>query len=1470
MFAAVRNRDVSTLRSLLLLADPSTTGGSPHHYTLGPGSGSFGKQSGFKGKGGADVNKRDTDGNTALHVATSLGNYEVVETLLESAKVNVNLQDVESGYTPLHRALYDGNIWMALLLLQTRSDCDLMLTDREGNTCLDLLASTMEITRPKSELIQSDSSDEDEEDVPSRHERTADAVTPSTSLWTWGANTNYVLGQANSDDRAFPERVGITTTYKRKRPNVTALTFDTHDPLTHSLTLSKYHGGVLTSSGLFMHGFGAGGRLGLGNEETTLLPTLVCGIKGEISLLTLGPEHSVAVTTIGEVWTWGSNKLGQLGYLTELNGTEPSCELEPREVGGVIKKIRIIGAAASRHHTAVFSDTGAIFTWGLSVGQLGYNQPLNTVHAHPKKITDFPQQDLLQISATKNATAVLTATYEVFVFAEFRYQRVAFGLQLSAKGISIHQFRNEKPPYVKKIVSGNHQFAALTTSGDVFLWSPPEPEFADTWQQQSFPQKRPRKVWSVRKKHFAARDVAIGIDSTLIIRTDSGHVFIGTRRKNLKVKAAINDDAKEAVYYKYHRIPGLQHVEQVAASVSGAFAAIRVDRRPPIIAVPTSTLREDLRDALAKADNEEEFPNPDVVFICRDGVRKRAHRVILGCRSPFFLHLFREMALSRDSPVRVVQGLTARRITSEDMNGALCDVYEISCPDLHSKSVSLALDYIYTGGFQRDWDHSIFLKSGSKSKRRGSVTAGSKGKNKAHHYDKPSDDAEITPAILHREFNALIKMWDLGDSPTSYIAPIDGPQYFEHIYSIYTHLHDKFAPFTDITLRASDGSIHAHSVILAARCAFFKAMVNGQWAAVHEDNKRVVSLSHFRVEVLQVALDYIYGRAADKVFVGIEKPGVAAFITFVMEVLACADELMLDGLKRGCEVIILRDLSVTTMVRYLKVADMYGCAELKDRCLDFVCWNLGTAIESRLLSDIEEDLLDDIQSRLHELQRRKFPFMRGPDSPYLRAKSVALQEEEDRKNRRREEYERRMEVAAKEEQGGSSGESDVPERKGRYDSSGAEGDGPEDGDEDVFDMELEGAADASSSARKGRVSNPALNAKPQTPTKKGKKTWKKVDLNGLHAVGGGFASPTPAGGLGGSPQSQNKGSPFFAPGDSGKPRTAGTPFGVGAGDKRSSVKSWAPVATPRTAEKVSLKDIIMKEAGSSKGTPTVNGPVGSRSAGTNSTFGERKGGESGPFSARRVSAISTALTPGAAASTTHLAVNNNPPLNRASQLPPRSPLFPATSSSQDGPPALSLSVSLAGLSISQMPSPTKMSQKERRRSAAAARASGSNNHPGTPPPPPQLSAWATPQSAGSPSKHPPPPISRGGSSSAPRIQHHPLTPTAGPSPSPNKPACTQPTKPETPLSLREIMQHEASTSAANQSRLSSFASIQAEQLQAAQALTRKLKKPLERIQAEERAIVQLKEFYDMTRVEGSTEWVVVVREGESVAGRQGR
>jgi ankyrin repeat protein len=86
---------------------------------------------------------------SVLHLASSSNTpvgYTFFSILLRNTHISVNLQDFESGYTALHRALFSGNVKAARDLL-ARSDTDASIKDAEGMTAFDLYNGTVDGVR---------------------------------------------------------------------------------------------------------------------------------------------------------------------------------------------------------------------------------------------------------------------------------------------------------------------------------------------------------------------------------------------------------------------------------------------------------------------------------------------------------------------------------------------------------------------------------------------------------------------------------------------------------------------------------------------------------------------------------------------------------------------------------------------------------------------------------------------------------------------------------------------------------------------------------------------------------------------------------------------------------------------------------------------------------------------------------------------------------------------------------------------------------------------------------------------------------------------------------------------------------------------------------------------------------------------------------------------------------------------------
>ncbi len=134
---------------------------------------------------------------------------------------------------------------------------------------------------------------------------------------------------------------------------------------------------ALTDDGyVFAWGCNAYGQLGDGTTDDGLTPVQVlAGEQGEetylhdISSISAGGYHSVALTDDGYVLCWGYNEYGQLGDDTTTNSLSP---VKVHDVDNVGDLAGIASIAAGGFETAAVSSAGYVFCWGYNgEGELG-------------------------------------------------------------------------------------------------------------------------------------------------------------------------------------------------------------------------------------------------------------------------------------------------------------------------------------------------------------------------------------------------------------------------------------------------------------------------------------------------------------------------------------------------------------------------------------------------------------------------------------------------------------------------------------------------------------------------------------------------------------------------------------------------------------------------------------------------------------------------------------------------------------------------------------------------------------------------------------------------------------------------------------------------------------------------------------------------------------------------------------------
>lgn len=940
----------------------------------------------------ADVNSRDRYGRTLLHLVASSENetaYDFAVGLLEIPFLDIYAQDTESGWTALHRALYAGNVAIAhaLMARDIKDATDystvsgghhpsgglIKIKDWEGNSPFDVFHATVasrDLNQESPEeyrLMSDDSSSEtSDEDVESMHDVPVTVKTRTNlmgdEIFTFGSNKNLSLGQGDEDDRQYPERVALNRpvdllqrlngehqTMRNKRRGSSGGPRHEAVPITdipilvrskpivcQDVVMSKLSTGILTNdpvSNLFMCGFGPGGRLGTGDESTRF--NFVC-IQGggftqkKIVALALGQDHSIAVSQEGEVFSWGSNKYGQLGYTLPKGNhkNDNPVQLTPRQIFNPFKKEVIIGAAASAIHSAVFTSTG-VYTFGKNEGQLGLidsdARSLET-QVIPRKVgASLFTSPVAMIAAIDRATTCLLENYEVWVFTQYGYSKIVFPLDASSDFLrdSFLTTRYGKSMNcITKVTAGGNTICAMSSFGEVYTIDVNKkadtgPTTASTTNpakiRNSLPP--PSRVWSIKKSHMAVRDVDVGQDGSIIICTESGSAWRKEKRAKIKATGTTDRADRRQKDYKFVRISGLSRVVAVRSNAFGAYATVQrgCDVTKRQIIVDKRSLWEDFwhllpfKDILVrkssydisvrpkddvdtdKADDGSNYKRQLIESLLRESidsqlsdgtfkdclwasttqsdVRIPVHEFAIAGRSP---QLRRALRQFRESYYYSMPDLLA---IEYDKDGQV----QIQFQDFNLLSIFNFVLFVYT-------DHCMKMRYNNR-------------------------DAQMYRQIRSEvvKLASQLELKDLEEATRIMFQPK-----LTMNLDMEKAVHDPcFFDSADTIIELNGDEIKAHSQILSQRCPFFEGLfygrAAGRWVSARRQLAEVggeavrVDLKHLDPKVFWFVLRHIYADTDDELFEDVRTDDLHDFVDLIIDVMSVANELMIDRLAQVCQ-----------------------------------------------------------------------------------------------------------------------------------------------------------------------------------------------------------------------------------------------------------------------------------------------------------------------------------------------------------------------------------------------------------------------------------------------------------------------------------------------------------------------------------------------------------------------------------------
>src|SRR5450756_149320 len=177
------------------------------------------------------------------------------------------------------------------------------------------------------------------------------ALTSTGQVLAWGDNAYGELGNASITNSTTPVAVSL--------PSGTTVT---------AIAAGYNHSLALTSSGqVLAWGYNGDGELGNGTTTSSSIPVAVSLPSGTtVTAIAGGGQHSLALTSTGQVLAWGYNGDGELG--TGNGTTNSSIPVAVSLPSGTT----VTAIAGGGRHSLALTSTGQVLAWGYNgYGGLG-------------------------------------------------------------------------------------------------------------------------------------------------------------------------------------------------------------------------------------------------------------------------------------------------------------------------------------------------------------------------------------------------------------------------------------------------------------------------------------------------------------------------------------------------------------------------------------------------------------------------------------------------------------------------------------------------------------------------------------------------------------------------------------------------------------------------------------------------------------------------------------------------------------------------------------------------------------------------------------------------------------------------------------------------------------------------------------------------------------------------------------------
>ncbi|XP_062251671.1 LOW QUALITY PROTEIN: E3 ubiquitin-protein ligase HERC2 [Platichthys flesus] len=273
---------------------------------------------------------------------------------------------------------------------------------------------------------------------------------------------------------------------------------------------------AVTADGkLYATGYGAGGRLGIGGTESVSTPTLLESIQHVFIrkvAVNSGGKHCLALSSEGEVYSWGEAEDGKLGH-----GNRSPCD-RPRVIES-LRGVEVVDIAAGGAHSACITTSGELFTWGKGrYGRLGHGDSEDQLK--PKLVDALQGHRVIDVACGSGDAQTLCLSDDdmVWSWGDGDYGKLGRG---GSDGCKIPMKIDSLTGLgVVKVECGSQFSVALTKSGAVYTWG--KGDYHRLGHGSDDHVRRPRQVQGLQGKKVIA--IATG-SLHCVCCTEDGEVY---------------------------------------------------------------------------------------------------------------------------------------------------------------------------------------------------------------------------------------------------------------------------------------------------------------------------------------------------------------------------------------------------------------------------------------------------------------------------------------------------------------------------------------------------------------------------------------------------------------------------------------------------------------------------------------------------------------------------------------------------------------------------------------------------------------------------------------------------------------------------------------------------------------------------------------------------------------------------------